>query len=382
MSSSRARPRIVHLTTIDATLALGLRRELECDVQAGFETFGMSAAGPYESELADLGVRHIALSAFTRRWDLRQDGRAALQLYGELWALKPYVLHTHTPKAGVLGRLVGRAAKIPIIVNTCHGLWAQPEDRRSRRWPVYGAEIAAALASDFELYQNQQDCGTLSFAIPRTKTEVVGNGIDLGRFSFDPVGRSRVRRELQVNDNEVLVGGVGRCVAEKGIPEFAVAARALATSARFAWVGPPDPDKTDAMSTALEGVQLVGMRRDMTAVLSAFDVFVMPSHREGLSRSSMEAAACARPMVLTDIRGCREIGTPEVHALFVPPRHPRELTSAIRRLIEDPALRERLGASASQRAPLAFDQDRVAERSLNAYRTVARRKGLAWPPGS
>ncbi|MGH9076850.1 MAG: glycosyltransferase family 4 protein [Acidimicrobiales bacterium] len=370
----------MHLTTIDATLALGLRRELEVDVAGGLETVGMSAPGPFGHELEQIGVRHVGLPAFTRRWDLRADAHVAGQLYRELRCLKPDVLHTHTPKAGVVGRVVGRAAGVRIIVNTCHGLWAQPADRRRKRWPVYAAEAVAGLFSDFELYQNDQDRQTLAFAVRRGKAEVVGNGIDLCRFTFDRSGRSKVRDELGLREGELLVGGVGRCVAEKGIPEFAAAARILAGRARFVWVGPPDLDKADATADVLDGVQLLGFRGDMPGVLSACDVFVLPSHREGMSRVSMEAAACGRPMVLTDIRGCREIGAPGVHALFVPPRSTQGLAAAIGKLIDDPVLRARLGHNASKRALLAFDQGRVAERSLAAYRSVAARKGLRWPP--
>ncbi len=191
-------PSVVHLTTVDPTLALGLSRELEMDVAAGFETVGMSAPGPYGQELATIGVRHIALAALTRRWDPRADVRAALQLRGELRALQPQVLHTHTPKAGVWGGSSAGRPGIPIVVNTCHGLWAQPDDRRRKRWPVYAAEAAAGLFSDYELYQNGQDCDTLTFAGRRARAEVVGNGIDLRRFGFDPVGRARVRAELGV----------------------------------------------------------------------------------------------------------------------------------------------------------------------------------------
>jgi glycosyltransferase involved in cell wall biosynthesis len=113
---------------------------------------------------------------------------------------------------------------------------------------------------------------------------------------------------------------------------------------------------------------------DMPAVYSAADVFVLPSHREGFSRSAMEAAACGRPMVLSDIRGCREIGRDGEHLLLVPPRDPGALAAAIRRLLDDPALRARLGEAAERRAREEFDQHRVARISLETYdRVLARR---------
>ena len=116
----------------------------------------------------------------------------------------------------------------------------------------------------------------------------------------------------------------------------------------------------------------------MVAVYSALDVFVLPSHREGFSRSAMEAAACGCALVLTDIRGCREIGTDGEHLLLVPPRDPEALAAAICRLVDDTGLRDRLGRAAVERARRAFDQRAVAAMSIETYRRVALRKGLPW----
>jgi len=115
------------------------------------------------------------------------------------------------------------------------------------------------------------------------------------------------------------------------------------------------------------------LRNDMPAICSALDVFALPSHREGFSRSAMEAAACGCALVLSAIRGCREIGRHDEHALFVPPRHPSALIAAIARLLTDPALRDRLGKAAPQRAHEAFDQRAIAGVSLDTYAAVGRR---------
>jgi glycosyltransferase involved in cell wall biosynthesis len=170
-------------------------------------------------------------------------------------------------------------------------------------------------------------------------------------------------------------------VAEKGIRELGEAAatlRAAGSRAVFVWVGPPDPDKPDAWRGELDAVRLLGERRDMPAVYNALDVFVLPSYREGLSRSAMEAAACETAMVLSDIRGCREIGTHEEHLLLVPPRDAGGLAAALARVVDDEDLRRRLAARAGERARSVFDQRRVAQRSLETYAAVAARRGLGW----
>jgi len=367
--------KIAHLTTVDMSLALLLSTELTCDVEAGHETLGLSAPGPYVERVEQLGVRHVALPSLTRAWNLGRDAHAVRELWALLRQERPDVLHTHNPKTGVMGRVLGRLARVPVVVNTCHGLWAGPGDPWPKRAVVLAVEAVAAQFSHAELYQNAADRRALRWTVPERRAQVVGNGVDLTRFRFDPDGRERVRAEWGVGPDEVLVGGVGRRVAEKGLLELATAARSLQGRARTIWVGPEDAEKPDRLdAAAVAPVELVGERTDMPAAYSAFDVFVLPTHREGFSRSGMEAAACGRPMVLTDIRGCREVGVHEEHLLLVPPGAPEALTAAIERLIADVALRERLGAAAHQRAVAEFDQRRVAATSLATYEGVLERR--------
>lgn len=370
--------RVAHLTTIDASLVLLLGTELRVDVEAGLETVGLSAPGPYVGHLDDLGVRHVALPSLTRSWNPRRDAAAARELYRALRRLRPDVLHTHNPKTGVIGRIVGRVAGVPVVVNTCHGLWATEDDALRKRLAVYGAEVVAAAFSDAELYQNGTDARTLSRWVRKGKCRVVGNGTDLDRFRPDPPGRARVRTELGLDDTDLLVGGVGRLVAEKGIAEFTAVAVALQGKAVFAWAGPADPDKPDAVRASDGAVRFLGERADMAAVHNAFDIFVLPSYREGFSRSAMEAAASGTAMVLSDIRGCREIGRDEDEVLLVPPRDSAALRSAVERLLMDADLRARLGGAARRRALACFDQRRIADVSLEAYRTAACRRHLDW----
>lgn len=366
---------VAHLTTVDMSLALLLATELRVDVEAGFDVIAMSSPGPYVPTVEALGVTHVPVHSFSREWDLRKDAAAAAELYRALRRIKPDVLHTHTPKAGVLGRVLGRLAGVPVVVDTCHGLWVREGDRPAKRALVIGVEALASAFAHYELYQNGDDRQALRRFVGPGRARVVGNGVDLARFRFDPAGREAVRAELGVGPDELLVGGVGRRVAEKGLHELAAAARALAGKARFVWVGPEDGE-----SLAPAGLTVVAGRSDMAALYSALDVFVLPSYREGFSRSAMEAAACARPMVLTDIRGCRQIGDHERHLLLVPVGDAPALTAALDRLLVDPDLRQRLGQAAAERAQEAFDQRRVAQASIDTYRLVAQRRRLGWPP--
>lgn len=382
------RVRLAHLTTVDMSLAWLLAGELRADVDAGLEVLGISAPGPFVAEVEGLGVTHVPVRHLTRSWNLAADVAAARELAATLRRLDLDVLHTHTPKAGVLGRIVGRLLGVPVVVNTCHGLWAGQARHPAIAAVATAAEASAAWCSDVELYQNDDDRRMLRRLTPAWRARTVGNGVPLDRFRPDPAGRAQVRAELGVADDEVLVGGVGRRVAEKGIAEFAAAANALSARARFVWIGPADPDKPDHLDVAGERVELLGARDDMPAVYNALDVFALPSWREGFSRSAMEAAACGVAMAVSNVRGCREIGDDGVHLRLVPPGDADAWTRVLGELVDDRGQRRALGAAARQRAGVSFDQRRVAASSVAAYRDAGlrgprRRRGAvtrrAWP---
>ena len=144
-------------------------------------------------------------------------------------------------------------------------------------------------------------------------------------------------------------------------------------------VGSPDPDKPDAitpaeMDSASSDVTFLGWRNDVAEVMSAFDVFVLPSWREGLPRSAVEAAAAGKPLVLTDIRGCREVIGDGACGVLVPVRDPQALAAALLPLCSDSSLRARMGDAAFRRARERFTVERMVEGTAAVYeRLLARR---------
>lgn len=362
-----------------------LAPQLRAFADAGYEVVGMSASGPHVEHLNALGIRHVAVPAFTRSSNPLHDLRAFGQLVRLLRRERPDILHTHNPKPGILGRIAGRITRVPRIVNTQHGLYAQPDDPLRRRLPVYVAERLAASFGHVELVQNPEDVDTLvrRLRVPRRKVRLLGNGVDLERFDpdaldrADPGARRRLRDEWGIRPDEVVVGTVGRLVREKGVVELLEAAHELRVGgsvARFVVVGPSDPDKADAvpadvtLQAVADGVVLAGQRTDMPACYRAIDVFVTASWREGFPRSAMEAAAMGLPTIATDVRGNRQVVDDGVTGLLVPVRDPAALAAAIGGLVADVDRRRRLSAAARSRAAAEFDQRRVIERTLAAYR--------------
>jgi glycosyltransferase involved in cell wall biosynthesis len=333
------------------------------------------------------GVGHVALPSSTRGWNLGADVRSVRELWRILRRERFDVLHTHNPKPGLYGRIVGRLAGVPIVVNTNHGLFFS-DGRRVQRAAVLALEGVAARFSDAELVQNPEDMSLLTrWRLNRpSRTRLLGNGVDLSRFRppADDAERSEARARLDrtAGDDRVVIGMVGRLVAEKGYPELFEAARSLGPRFVVVCIGPDDPEKADAIgrgdfdTAAAAGVRFLGLRDDVELLYRGMDVFVLPSHREGFPRAAMEAAASGLPVVATDVRGCRQVVDDGVTGLLVPVRSPARLAAAIRILADEPDRRRAMGEAAIERARRHFDERRVVDIVLDTYRQVAARKGM------
>jgi glycosyltransferase involved in cell wall biosynthesis len=369
--------RLLHVTTSDMSLELLLGPQLRAFRAAGYEVHAASAPGPYVDGLQADGIAHHPLRHATRSTAPQRDLAALVELHRLFRRLRPDIVHTHNPKPGVYGRLAARTARVPRVVNTQHGLYAQPGDPRRRRWPVYALERLAASCSDIELVQNPEDIATLArLGVSRRKLWFLGNGIDLQRFRPQPEVRAAVRAELGVADGDIVVGAVGRLVAEKGYVELFEAARTVMVrhrQVRVVIVGPDDRQKGDALEPAqidaarAAGVRFLGRRDDVDRLYQALDVYVLASHREGWPRSAMEASACGVAIVATDIRGCRQVVDDGRTGLLVTPRSADALASAVERLVADAPLRRSLGSTAAARAVERFDQATVVATTMRAY---------------
>jgi glycosyltransferase involved in cell wall biosynthesis len=315
--------------------------------------------------------------------DPRADLRAARELYRLFKDLKPDVVHTHNPKPGWLGRPAARAARVPAVVNTVHGLYAQPTDGRTLRGMVRVLERGAAVFSHAELIQNPEDTATLArWGVPSERLFDLGNGIDLDRFDRREAmaGERRDLREAWgvAGDTPVVVT-VGRLVAEKGFRELFEAHRRLRRSGsnhELVVVGPTEAGKADQLTEAevaeatADGVRLVGFSARPERYYAAADLFVLASHREGFPRAAMEASAMGLPAIATDIRGCRQVVDDGVTGLLVPVKDADGMESALRLLLNDPARRHTMGAAAAQQARDRFDQQHQIDLTLDTYRRL------------
>jgi glycosyltransferase involved in cell wall biosynthesis/ribosomal protein S18 acetylase RimI-like enzyme len=379
--------RVAHITTIDLTLRFILLNQLRGLREAGFDVTAVSAPGPWVSDVEGAGIRHIAWPHATRSWDPASDVRAFLELLRILRRERFDLVHTHTPKAGVMGRIAARVTGVPCVVSSIHGLYTMPDDPPRKRLSVLAVERVAALFSDLDLYASEEDLAwarSIRLVSP-SKSLLLGNGVDLRRYDPSTVSSRRLaalRQELGIAENALVVGTVGRLVAEKGYRELFTVAREVRREmpdTRFVVLGAPDIEKADAiggaeMERARDDVIFAGWVEDVREALALMDIFVLPSWREGQPVSVIEAAAMAKPLIVTDIRGCREVVRDGLEGLLVPPRNVARLTSAIKRLAVDADLRRRMGQAARRRAVERFDEQNIVRELLVQYKKLLDRK--------
>ncbi len=293
--------------------------------------------------------------------------------------IAPDVVHLVTIKPVIYGGIAARLAGVPRVVAAISGLGFAFIQRGIAFTILRGVisvfyRLALGHPGTTVVFQNSADRDTVvriaKLPIART-TLIRGSGVDLAVNR--PVPRTR--------GEDVVVTMASRLLRDKGVVEYVDAARRLrgtGVNVRFLLAGDPDPGNPATVTAGelaewrqLGIVELLGHCDDVNALFAASDVVVLPSYREGMPKVLLEAAACGRAVVTTDVPGCRDAIDPEVTGILVPARDPTALANAIERLARDATLRARYGAAGRALAEREFDLARVVEAHLQLYNTQA-----------
>lgn len=345
---------------------------------AGYDVLLLSPPGEYGARFAALGLRWLPLAMDRRSLNPLRELAVLWRLVRLFRRERPALVHGFTVKCAVYGALAARVAHVPARVHAVAGMGYvfSSNDLKARllRAPVRALlRLALGGKSARLILQNPDDVALFARAglADEKKIRLIrGSGVDCARF----------QPHVGSTGNGLRVLLAARLLWDKGIAEYVAAARALHArypQVRFLLAGSPDPGNPAAVPQAdvdgwvREGVvEWLGHVDDMAALFATVDMVVLPSYREGLPKSLIEAAACALPLVTCDAPGCREVVTDGVDGLLVPPRDAAALTDAIAALIEAPDLRVRLGQAARAKALAEFDERIVIERTLGVYREL------------
>jgi len=376
--------KIAQVSTTDMAMRVLLMDQIKSLQQQGHEVMAVCGSGPWLESLRREGIP-VEVVEMARELSPFRDFVSFCALVRCFRKYRFDVIHTHTPKAGLLGPIAAKVARVPVAVHTIHGLLFHDRMPLWKRWLFWLPEKITAAFSDFLLSQSSEDLAsaTRSGLCSARKIKYLGNGIDVAKFSSCHLNGSRhfTRMEMGISDTDIVIGSVGRLVYEKGFAELFAAAAELVErhkSWKFVIIGPKEYDQRDGAVPESQIQALVrtgsifflNWREDVARWYAAMDIFVLPSHREGVPRACMEAAAMELPVIATDIRGCREVVKCNETGILVPVKDSKALVAAIEDLGQDQARRTALGRKGRHHILKNFDHELVLERLRNFYAQI------------
>jgi glycosyltransferase involved in cell wall biosynthesis len=380
--------RLVHITTLPQTAASFLQGQLAWLSRHGYEVTLVSSPGSQLAEFAhDEGIDWHELP-MTRQITPRHDVQSVRQLARFLHQRNPQIVHSHTPKAGMVGMMAAQLAGVPVKVHQLHGLRFETA-RRGRRWLLKQTErLTCRLASRVICVSPSLQRMAIDQRIVSARQSTVlchgsVNGLDvdvfMGREDLTRLGAA-TRRRLGIPPDALCLGFVGRLVRDKGIVELHAAWQTLREQfpqLRLLLVGPFEsqdavPAPVRRSLEADERVHLTGLDWNTRGYYAAMDLFTLPTHREGLGHVLLEAAAMGLPVVSCQVTGCVDAVKPGCTGALVPRGNAQALAEAIAHYLKNPALGRRHGAAGRAWVRQQFAQQPIWQALAREYEELLR----------
>lgn len=374
------KPKIIRITTVPISLDKLIEGQMAF-MKDYYEVIAVS------SDIENLrkvglkeGVRTFALE-MTRKITPLKDIKATYKLYRFLKKEKPFIVHTHTPKAGIVGMLASYLAKVPCRLHTVAGLPLLETAGIKRKILNIVEKLTYACAT--KVYPNSyglEDIILQNNFTKEKKLKVIGNGSSNGINTeyfrtnlFSEKQKKKLKRELNINETDFVFIFVGRIVGDKGINELIAAFEKLSKEneqVKLLLVGPfeeeldPLQEKTKAILKNNKQIISVGYQNDVRLYFAISNVLVFPSYREGFPNVVMQAGAMGLPSIVSDINGCNEIIKNEVNGLIIPVKNSVEIYSALKKMLSD----KKMCTNARKMIEGQYKQKHVWESLLNEYK--------------
>ncbi|HPE84517.1 MAG TPA: glycosyltransferase family 4 protein [Aequorivita sp.] len=383
------KPKLIRITTVSISLEkllegqLGFMKEYFEVVAISAEKEKLEAYGNRE------GVRTFHLE-LTRKITPIKDILAVFKLYRFLKKENPSIVHTHTPKAGIVGMMAAWLAGVPNRLHTVAGLPLMEATGLKRQVLNFVEKLTYRFAT--KVYPNSR--GLYDFIIAEnfskaSNLSIIGNGSSNGIDTdyFNPIRFSEsdnisLRDKWKIPQDNFLFIFVGRLVKDKGINELTAAFSKLSESKNnisLLLVGPFENDLDPLLPETLVNIEKnpdiysVGYQNDVRPYFAIADALVFPSYREGFPNVVMQAGAMGLPSIVTDINGCNEIVKKGVNGLIVPPKNEEALLESMQQLVTNQKLYNDLKSSSRQIIVENYNRKEVWEALLKAYRKMCKK---------
>jgi len=359
------------LSHLDLNLWLFRLPVMQALLAQGHTVYAICPKGDKSGSFAAEGVIHVPYPISRSSLNPFKELLAIRAIYKAIKPLKLDILHTFTAKPNIYGSIAGRLAAVPRIINLVEGMGSfyLENDFKSRlvRSIIETLYRQTFKLADTVMFVNEDDPAYLidkKVIAPAKAVSIKGVGIDTDLWRPLP----------KIASDTLVIVMIGRALRHKGVLEYLHAANLLTPRyphAEFRYIGSPDPGNPSSLTETFmreqSGIVYLGHRDDIREQLSQADIFVLPSYREGLPRTTMEAMSMGLPIVTTDVVGCRETLTNGLNGFIVPPKDGKALAEAIETLIVNPPLRKQMGDAGRQKAVDEFDMDIIVTKHLEVY---------------
>jgi glycosyltransferase involved in cell wall biosynthesis len=324
------------------------------------------------------GVRIVAVLSLVRRISPASDILALYNLVRIIQREKPDIVHSHTSKAGILGRLAAKITKVPYIVHTPHGhvFYGHFGPLLSRLFIWIEKLFSFFIDRLITLTEGEKKDYLKFFLCSPEKLIKIHSGVDIEKFKQVPIGPVEKKRSLGLNQNGLVIGFIGWLLPIKGPMHLLKAMEDVwqdHDDTILVFIGKGDLDvelRAEALKTSANGrVNFLGWRNDIDEIMPIFDIFVLPSLNEGMGRVLVEAMAAGKPIVASKVGGIPDLVKHEYNGLLVPPGDEKALAASIKQLINDPEKAKMMGQRGRELCN-QFTVEAMVEKLDNLYQEL------------
>ncbi len=330
-------------------------------------------------------IEFIQCPSLVRKVSIIKDVKALLHIVRIIRKHKPQIVHTHTSKAGLLGRLAAKLCRVPIILHTPHGhvFFGYFGPIQSKLFILLEKLVSLITDRIVTLTDREKRDHLVAKIAKKDKFAVIFSGVDLRKFKeISLLMKLEIKQKMGIPERSQIVGTIGRLVPVKGHEYFIEAAQYILLKhpdTYFIIVG-DGPLKEDLEKKAQNfgignNILFLGWREDIDVILSLFDIFVLSSLNEGMGRVLVEAMALGKPIVASDVGGIPDLVIHNKNGLLVRPKKSNELADNIQILMENEKKREELGNEGNG-IVFKYSADKMVTQIICLYTDLLRTKGL------
>ena len=380
MNSSK--PKLFRISTVPMSLNLLLKGQLRF-LNEHFEVTAISGAGDDLEMVAKREGVKVHPIVMHRPISLYQDIKSLWQLYLYFKKEKPDIIHSITPKAGLLSMVAGKLAGVPVRIHTFTGLIFPNQEGYIKHTLIMMDKILCKCATKIIPEGEGVKKDLLKHKITNKPLEIIANGnvngIDLDYFSSENVSaieRQKMREHLEMSQDDFVFVFIGRIGHEKGINElvevFGMLQKEGAKNCKLLLVGPLEKNNQLTQENILKifnhpDIIFVGYQTEVRSYLAMSNALVFPSYREGFPNVVLEALAMQLPAIVTDINGCNEIVTDNQNGMLIPVKDIESLYISMKKLYSDPVFYSLLKENTRQSVVDKFCRYKVWESVLHVY---------------